>query len=178
MAYDSSQENAFLYQLYTATNGEPESRASMYDIGAALGLSTEDAGEIAQDLCIKGHAELKTLSGGIGITRQGLKKLNVAPGPDAQLADLTLGKDPVVGSDGVCVVEEMLNLIKTAMAQAQQNYPDIEEMVIDMKTIEVQMLSPKPKTTVIKELFRSLAQCFKNCGPDDLNEKLVALVSS
>ncbi len=178
MTLDGSQENTFLYELYTVTNGDPAQIASSQDIGATLGIDTDDAAEISQTLCIKGLAELKTLSGGIGITRQGLKALDITAAKDSNLALFTLGKDLVLNLESIEIVDLMLAEIKKAISENKQSYSQIEEMVIDLKTIEVQMLSPQPKTQVVREIFRSLKACIQKQGPDDLTEKLDALISS
>jgi len=62
------------------------------------------------------------------------------------------------------------------MTQANASYGQWEEMVIDIKTIEVQMLSPHPKTAVIREVLRSMVQCLPE--KDDLKRKVDALIAS
>ena len=152
-----NKELLYLNELYTATSGETDAQVSMYDIGAALGLESNEAGELAQTLCIQGWAELKTLSGGIGITTEGLKELNVDIPRDADPLVATLGTGPCLDEEGKDAAVNMLNQIKTAIAASELPYPVLEEMIIDIKTIEIQMVSPRPKTSVLKEVFRSLA---------------------
>jgi alpha-D-ribose 1-methylphosphonate 5-triphosphate synthase subunit PhnG len=178
MASDPAFETVFLRELYTLTNGDPSAQASSTDIGARLGMDESDASEMGQNLCIQGLAELKTLSGGIGITLQGLKALDVSPASDVAAAHLTLGQDRILGRDDIKAVDIMLAAVKDALAQTSRPYPDIESMVIDVKTIEVQMLSSQPKTLIIKAVFRSLADHFNATGPDDLAKKLTAFISS
>lgn len=180
MTEESSGNNAFLFELYTATAGDTEAQVSMFDIGTTLGLEKDDAGEIAQSLCIQGLAELKTLSGGIGITRQGLKELNISVAQNSDLSAFALGHDPVLESDspGAEAVSHMIEEIKKNMATIKQPYSRIEEMIIDIKTIELQMLSPQPKTQIIREIFRSLHEAVKGQGQEDLSEMLEALISS
>jgi len=52
----------------------------------------------------------------------------------------------------------------------------LEEMVMDIKTIEIQMLSPHPKTGIIREILKSIARCL-SCDAD-LKGKLDALIAS
>ncbi len=73
---DNPEEQAYLNQLYTMTQGDPGVQVSMYDIGAALGVEKSEAGALAESLIIQDLAELKTLSGGIAITGNGLKALD------------------------------------------------------------------------------------------------------
>ncbi|MFH2060212.1 MAG: hypothetical protein ABIJ59_15085 [Pseudomonadota bacterium] len=180
MTEENSNNNAFLFELYTATAGDTEAQISMFDIGTTLGLEKNDAGEIAQTLCIQGLAELKTLSGGIGITRQGLKELNISVASNSNLSAFTLGHDPVLekNSPGSEAVNHVIEEIKKNMAAIKQPYPRIEEMIIDIKTIELQMLSPRPKTRIIREIFVSLRDSLNNQGQEELSTMLEAILSS
>ncbi len=178
MDQEATQENFFLSELYAATNGDPDSQISMYDIGERLGLEKNLAGETAQALCIKGFAELKTLSGGIGITILGLKELNMAPAPDNALSALTLGKGPVLDEESLSIVNHMADEIKKTVGTGGQSYPKMEEIIIDMKTIEVQLLSPRPKTDIIREIFRSLFHTVKDGENNELTARLGTLISS
>lgn len=178
MGNPPSREIDFLHQLHEMAEGDPEKQVSMLDVGASLGLDENDSGEIAQTLCIKGFAELKTLSGGIGITVHGLKKLNISPGENGSMALLTLGSEPVLNQEGQNIVNQVLEEIKIAVSDSKSDYPQLEEMIFDIKTIEVQLLSPKPKTAIVKEGFRSLATAFTTIGPKTLFEKLNHLISN
>ena len=71
------QMNNFLQQLYQMSSGDVTAEVSMYDVGASLGLDKSDAGAVAEDLIIDGYAELKNLTGGISITTEGLRMLEV-----------------------------------------------------------------------------------------------------
>ncbi|MCG8684875.1 MAG: hypothetical protein MI892_08370, partial [Desulfobacterales bacterium] len=59
---------AYLSQLNEMTGGDPDAQVSMHEVGQVLGIEKDEAGQMAEALFIGGHAELKTLSGGIGIT--------------------------------------------------------------------------------------------------------------
>ncbi|WP_299976973.1 hypothetical protein [Desulfobacula sp.] len=105
MDLDSPEANAYLFELYTLTKGDPKAQVSMYDVGTGLGLEKTDAGAMAETLFIQGYAELKTLSGGIGITRQGLDLLQVKPVPESNPESLHLGTGPVLEGQGKETVE-------------------------------------------------------------------------
>ncbi len=179
MTLDNPEARAYLFELYTMTQGDPKAQVSMYDVGTTLGLEKTDAGAIAEDLFIQGFAELKTLSGGIGITRQGLEELDVQadPGTDNDIS-LRLGSSPVLEGQGQEAVEKILQDIKTNIVQTNLPYAKLEEVVMDIKTIEIQLLSPHPKTAVIREVLRSLHHSISASGPEDLAAKLNALIAS
>ncbi|MBA3012200.1 MAG: hypothetical protein KKF12_09995 [Proteobacteria bacterium] len=169
------EAKAYLNQLYSMTQGDQEVQVSMYEVGEALGLEKDEAGVLAQDLFIGGDAELKTLSGGIGITRQGLLALDMKIDYQGDQT-LQLGKGPVLDDRGKEVVEKMLGEIQAFLGRAGTPYGKLEEMVMDIKTIEIQMLSPNPKTGIIREVFKSMGSNLS--GDGDLKGKLDAVIAS
>jgi hypothetical protein len=91
---------------------------------------------------------------------------------------LDLGKGPVLDDQGKEAVEKIIQDIKKEIARTKQPYLKLEEMVIDIKTIEIQMLSPTPKTEVIREVLRSLHDGLTASGPENLTRKINSLVTS
>lgn len=169
------EANAFLFQLYSMAKGDPLVQVSMYEVGEILGLEKGDAGSLAEALFIEGHAELKTLSGGIGITRQGLKALDMKIDYRGD-EGLQLGGGPVMEDQGKDSLEKILEEIKAFMGGVKTPYGQLEAMVMDIKTIETQMMSPQPKTEIIREILRSIAASLS--GDGDLKGKLDALIAS
>ncbi len=178
MKIDSPESRAFLFELYTMTGGDEAMQVSMHDVGERLGLEKSQSGTMAENLFIQGLAELKTLSGGIGITRQGLKVLDIKPPPKPGDEFLELGAGPVLKEKNMEAVEKIMLETKDAIASSTIQYPEIEEMVIDIKTMDVQMLSPQPKTQIIREILRSIHSRVSANGPEPLAGKLEALINS
>lgn len=178
MEIDSPESNAFLFELYTQTRGDVDAQTSMTDVGNALGLDKAAAGALAEALFIQEFAELKTLSGGIGITRKGLDLLQVKLPPKAGAPFDGLGTGPVLESQGQASVERIVHEIKTGLYQASPAYEQVEEMMMDIKTIETQMLSPRPKVGIIREGLQSLNGCIKKTGPKALTRQLENLINS
>ncbi len=155
----------YLEELYSRTQGDADAQVSMFEVGEALGLEKAEAGALAEDLIILGWVELKTLSGGIGITSQGMEiLLGPGRGKTAACRGLRLGNGEVVDEDGRIAVDKILIDIKEILICGNKNFGQVEEMVIDMKTIEIQMVSPKPKTAIIREVLRSLNAGLKSLG--------------
>jgi len=166
MTIEDMQIENFLRQLYQMSNGDISTEVSMYDIGATLGLEKPKAGAMAEDLIIDGLAELKTLTGGISITVEGLQALDVnvpASGSagDARAAGLVLGDDKIIGPELFKAVEQLVVDIKEAVGKAALSYDQMEEVVVEIKTMETQLLSSRPKTAIIREVLRSLSQLLK-----------------
>lgn len=166
---------AYLFQLYSMAEGDPQAQVSMYEVGEALGLARSEAGSLAEALFIEEYAELKTLSGGIGITRKGLKALDMKIDYTGDTS-LQLGSGPVMEAQGKEGLEQILKELKEFMGGAGKPYGQLEEMVMDIKTIEIQMLSPHPKTGIIREVLKSIAQILSE--KEEIRAKLTALIAS
>jgi hypothetical protein len=175
---DNPEDYAYLNQLYAMTDGDTNTQASMYDIGAALGVEKSEAASLAESLFIQELAELKTLSGGIGITAKGVKALGKASPSSSQPQALSLGRDPVLSAETKKRVTGVLTDIKTVLEKEKSSYPWIEEMVLDIKTMEIQLLSPNPKTGIIREIFKSMHGNLKQSDANTLNQTLTAIISA
>lgn len=163
MNIDSDTERAFLCELYNTTQGDPAVKTTMQAVGSAIGLDKEQAGKIAEELIGKGLVEIKTLSGGIGITDEGndaARQLGAAPAA----SDPKLSPGPIVDAEDRQAVEMLLAGARQALTGIKADYAGLEEMVMDIKTTEVHLLSSKPKTAVIKELLRALQASLENAG--------------
>lgn len=178
MTIANTQMKSFLRQLYQMSDGDTDTAVSMYDIGAILGLEKSAAGTIAEDLIIDGYAELKTLSGGITITAEGLQALDIkvpsSAGADAHAANIVvLTTTEVLDAEALQAVEKILEEIKGAVGGTTADYGKIEELVIDIKTLETQLLSGRPKTAIAREVLRSLSASLKDGnGNTQLAEKI------
>lgn len=179
MDIESPEVLAYLNQLNTMANGDPDTRVSMHEVGEVLGLDKDASGQMAETLFIGGHAELKTLSGGIGITSMGLEALGIhAPvsGEDTPV----LSHEVVMTGADTRHLDVIVADIKSAMSKAEMAYEDMEALVVDLKTIEVHMLSPKPKTAVVREVLKSVHQNLENLEHDafpQLSARIAAMVS-
>jgi hypothetical protein len=153
----NSQQKSYLEELYRATSGDPTVQASMHDVGAVIGLDREAAGKLAEELIAQGYVEIRTLSGGIGITQLGIESADTGA-ETTDSADWRLGGTTILDEKDRTAVEAALEAIKNVVAKNNVSYPQMEALVMDIKTIEVQMLSPQPKTAVVREVFVSLQQ--------------------
>lgn len=160
MNSDEMTSASYLQELYDTTQGDPEVTVSMHDIGLAIGIEKSEAGRIAEELMVTGYIELKTLAGGIGITSDGLTSLGITPQPDQNETSLQLSSGADITSEDRQVIDTILGNIKNTMTAQNHEYQSIEQAVLDIKVIELHLLSPSPKTGVILALFRSLAQSF------------------
>ena len=160
MNSDEMTSASYLQELYNTTQGDPEVTVSMHDIGLAIGLEKSEAGRIAEELMVTGYVELKTLAGGIGITNDGLTSLGITPQRGNNETALQLSSGTDITDEDHQVIDTILSNIKIAIASQKLEYRSIEQTVLDIKVIELHLLSPTPKKDVILALFRSLAQSF------------------
>lgn len=178
MTLEDRETAAFLYELYRQSDGDTEKQVDSNDIGQALGIESDLAGSLAEQLCIMGFAELKTLSGGIGITVEGMKALDVTIPAGTVETNLTFGNDIVLSGDGIKLAQDLIDEISKTAAAGSDDFEQTEELVIDIKTIQVQLLSSKPKTRIIKEIFRSIQNNLEKRGNQELSGKLKTLVDA
>lgn len=162
----SSEALRFLTELHQAVKADPNASVSMYDIGRTLGLDKTQAGRVGEEVIAMGWAEIKTLSGAIGITTEGL--LVAEPSGGASAAPrLTLGREVVLDAESRVSAEKALALIQERIPGLATSYAGIEELVIDLKTAQVQLLSPRPKTAILREILRSLQIALRSAGAGD-----------
>lgn len=141
--------------LNRSTDGRTEAQASMYTLGEAIGLDREASAAAAEDLMAHGLVEIRTLSGAIGMSDQGASLMTDGH-PDGSSKVLRLGTaSPLTTSQGE-LVEQVLTRLKSELGQSGLAFEALSEMIADIRTIEAQMGSPKPKTMIVRECFASL----------------------
>jgi predicted ArsR family transcriptional regulator len=167
----NAQEERYLEELFKLTEGKVDSTVSMFDIGAVIGLERDAARRTAEDLIAEGLVEIKTLSGAIGITPQGIELAQSLGFAEAG-AGLALGQAPLLDEPGRRALDAVLAAIKDHLAKAPTAFERLEEMVIDIKTIEVQLLSARPKTAIIRAVLASLKETLHTAGASALADDL------
>ncbi|MEE4167171.1 MAG: hypothetical protein V2I35_14305 [Desulfocapsaceae bacterium] len=177
MTIEDPLELNFLGELYRKSEGNPARQVSMYEIGDVLGLDKNSAGALAEELIVGGYAELVSLSGGIAITADGLRELNVSPETSFENVN-RLGNEKHLTPEGIAAVEEVLNRIKRLGAGTGFTYLDIEEIVIDIKTAEIQLLSSKVKTAIIREILKSLQDTLEGTEDSEVTNQIRSMLQS
>jgi hypothetical protein len=180
MDIENSEAKRYLEELHLQTQGKNDIQVSMHDVGDAIGLDKTEAGMIAEELIIEGLVELKSLAGGIGITSEGIALVTGTEGSNslAGADDLRLGNTRVLEDQGRQAVEKILTGIRGAVAPNQISIGQLEEILVDVKTIETQLLSPSPKVAVVREVLRSLHKALTDVKLGRLAEQVNALILS
>lgn len=161
----------FLNELYRQTDGNLDLQVSMYEIGAALGLEKSSAGGLAEELIYQGLIELRTLSGGISLCPEALEFLGLkgSGGPEQQ--EHVLSRASVADSDDIAIVNKLMSAAKHTLPGSSLPYEQLEEAMIDLKCVELQLLSSAPKTAIIRELLRSLHAIIEKTGDRELADR-------
>jgi hypothetical protein len=147
----------FLLELHRSTEGNPDAQVSMYTIGETFGLDRDASTAVAEDLMAQGLVEIRTLAGAIGLSGQGADLM--ADGPDNCAGDgLRLGTTSPLTPSQCEGVDALLTQLKSELGQSGLAFEALSEMIADIRTIETQMTSPNPKTTIIRECFTSMLQ--------------------
>jgi len=174
MSTISQEEKSFILELHNIVGDNVDAQVSMYEVGASLGMEKGATTAMSQDLMIEELVELKTLAGGIGITTKGLQLLRkqglIAGSAGEQL--VRLGKGPFLDKEDREQLEKLMAEIKAGIFSTPTSYPQIEELVIDLKTLETQLLSPRPKTAVVRAVLGALPASLSAGGAKEIAEKI------
>jgi len=153
----------FLIQLFDQTRGDPSNQVSMYDIGRLMGLERNAATRVAEELIGSQLVEIRTLSGGIGISAAGsqlVQNLIGALAPEAEKS-YTLGDEPVLDAGGREAVARVASEIKAQIGALGLNFNTLTELMADLKTIDAQLESSRPKTAIVRQCLLSIGGVLK-----------------
>lgn len=150
----------------------------MYELGASLGFDRESSSRMTEDLIGSQMVELRTLSGGIGISEKAIKEiadsgLAGTAAPDSLAA---FGKKPVIDADARQAIEQITADVKSRAGSFGLDFDRLSEVLADLKTIDAQLDSPQPKTAVIRECFRSLKSTLESVETDETGDRIGRLL--
>jgi len=155
---------AFLIQLFEQTGGDPSAQVSMYDVGEGLGLDRDTSSRVAETLMGLQLVEIRTLSGGIGISTEGANEVRRLTG-GASPADGSPGKltdQPIMDTNSCRGVEQAAGELKSQAGNLGLDFDGLSELMADLKTIDAQLGSSRPKTAIIRECLRSVKGILKD----------------
>jgi hypothetical protein len=163
------KSSLFLVELYLQTQGDPSVTVSWFDIGETMGLDREASTRTAENLFGTGLAEIKTLSGGIGITADGVTEARQLGGSITSKGDpgLVLRNTPVLNEAACQAVEQIAADLKSHIGEKRLDFDSLAELMADLKSIDAQMSSPNSKTAIIRECFRSIMGVLQKTGDTD-----------
>ena len=148
----------FFKLLFIKTGGDTKKQVSMHEIGNEAGLDKPESKTIAEDLMSLGLIDIRTLSGGIGLTEEGAIEAQgwFADIPGIGPTGMRLGNQPIVGEKNSEIIADILTCLKPRVGKIGMTFDDLTEMIADIQSLETQMRSSRPKTAIVRECFRSM----------------------
>ena len=168
----------FLIKLFEQTKGDVSIQVSMYDIGELLDMDRDTASTVAQELMGLQLAEIRTLSGGIGISAVGSERIQDLMGPMASdnSGSADLGDTPVLTSGGQQTVGQVVSELKNQTGSLGLDFDTLGELMADLKTMEAQLDSSRPKTAIIRECLRSVLGVVEKAQDSRISGRIRQLV--
>jgi hypothetical protein len=170
----------FLINLFEQTDGDTSVQVSMYELGESLGLDRDAASRVAETLIGLQLVEIRTLSGGIGISLDGaaqVKDLMGGASPAGKSA-AKLSDGPIMDQSGCEAVQQLAEEIKAQAGRLALNFDDLSALMADLKTIDAQLGSPKSKTAIIRECLRSLKAVLEQLSENEILVRIRGLLGS
>ena len=171
----TSDEQQFLRALHDNVGGDPGGSASMYAVGETLGMDRAVASRTAENLMSWELVEVRTLSGAIGVTPAGVDLIGASGGGEGGAG---LGEGPVVDEAARQRVEAVAGDLKSRIGGMGLGYEQLSELTADLKTIDAQLGSPKPKTAVLRACFESIGDAMPEAGPPELRSRILDLLNA
>lgn len=174
----AENEERFLIELFEKTDGKTAGSISMYDIGSNLGLEKEGARQIAENLMSEGLVEVRSLSGSIALTQEGIEAAENlgAGGAEAGDAAAPLTTAPIIDEAGRETVEALTASLKARAGELELSFDPLAELVADLRTIDAQLASSRPKTAVIRACFESIRKVLQTAGDEEELTKVKQLL--
>jgi DNA-binding transcriptional ArsR family regulator len=152
-------EARLLKALFEETGGDPSAQVSMYELGEPLGMDRPTVSHAAEELMSEGLVDIRTLAGAIGLTEAGRDQMAGAAEGDGESSDgMALGDAPVLDTDRRGRVETEVAAIKAGTGELGLSFDALSELAADLRTVDAQLASPRPKTAIVRECFRSIGE--------------------
>ncbi len=168
----------FLIQLFEQTSGDPSAQVSMYDVGQGLGLDRDTSSRVAETLIGLQLVEIRTLSGGISISTDGADEVKRLRGGGALTGGSPgkLSDQPVMDPISCQGVEQAAGELKSQAGNLGLDFDGLSELMADLKTIDAQLGSSRPKTAIIRECLRSLKDVLEDLADSESLVKVKGLL--
>jgi len=156
MSIDTPEKDSFLQELYRTSGGEVEVQVSMYQLGDSLGLSKSEVSALSEDLIIDGYVELRSLSGAVSITEEGLAALGIASQNDLSATLPRLSGEDILTVEDRQLLAEIISRIQQCTFGASTTLAQLEDLLIDLKTLELQLQAVQPASAISMAVLASM----------------------
>lgn len=178
MNSDDLAVKSLLETVHSQTGGDTSQHISMYEAGQSIGLEKTEARSLAEELIMQGLLELMTLAGGVAITQEGMDLIGATSvNRSSPSSTLNLTQNKVLDEAGKKQIQELLEEIKEVTKSQSLDFAATEELLFDIKTIEIQLFSPRPKSAIFLEVLRSIQELLTKTECKQLSEKLGTIIN-
>jgi hypothetical protein len=169
----------FFRSLFIKTSGDKKKQVSMHEIGNEAGLDKPASKTVAEELMSLGLIDIRTLSGGIGLTEEGVLEAQrwFADIPGIGAAGITLGKHPIVGEKNGTAISDILTGLKPRVGKLGMAFDDLTELLADIQSLEAQMRSPRPKSAIVRECFCSMLPTLTRSGETETLSRIKSFLA-
>ena len=176
MVESDQGKKQFLEVIWQATSGETGVQVSMYEIGDTLGLDRTQSSAIAEELIVDGYAELVTLSGGVAITAEGLLFCGKAQQTGETQLHQRLSGDTILSGGDVELINSTIAAVRGMGDLHSLEFEMLETLMMDVKTLEVQLLSPSPKFGIVSAIIAAIAETISKTSNQVVSDRLQGLI--
>jgi hypothetical protein len=181
MSYQQLDEEGktFLLELYRESHGDVSQQLSMYAIGEQMGLERATTSKLVESLIGWELVEIRTLSGGVGITVGAVEELEALGfGEPSEGADTpSLGSGPVLEAEAREALETLVADLKQQTGSLQLPFDGLSEWMADLKTVDAQLESPHPKTGILRACLESLREPVARADLPSLSRRIQAMLA-
>lgn len=157
MTEEEQQLETFLLALFNRADGDCEYQVSMYDLGFEMGLDRAESSALAEELMVEEMIELRSLAGGVSLTVKGVDWLQQRGVVQCSTkAGLRLSGESVLTDGDRVAVSKMIDQVKQELSLQPHSYEQMEEVVFELKTLEIQLLSGRPKFLIVKAVLTEI----------------------
>jgi hypothetical protein len=169
----------FFRSLFIKSGGDTKKQVSMHDIGNEAGLDKSATQTVAEELMSLGLIDIRTLSGGIGLTEEGAIDAQkwFADISGNSIAATKLGNRPVVGEKIGEIITDILTGLKARIGKLGMDFDDLTALLADIQSAEAQMRSPRPKTAIVRECFRSMLSTLASRGETEILSRIESFLA-
>jgi len=143
----------FFSALLRHINTDTNKTVSMTVVGADIGLDKASASRAVEELMALGVVEIRTLSGGIGLTEDGKRLAEQSIPMDDPEA--VLGKMPQITEAARAAMQALVSSLQGWIAGLPSGF-DATQILSDIQTMEIQLASPHPWTAILRECLKAI----------------------
>ena len=184
----------YLELAYNKSGGSSFKHLNMWELGSELGFNRDEIGTICEYLNGEGLLEHRTVGGGIAITHYGVREIEEALAhptkpthyfppvnvihihhmEQSQIQQGTVGSTQSASfSFNAGAITSFVSELKAALPQLGLSQDASSEVDAEIKTIEAQLGSSRPKGSIVKESLASVRRILESASGGVIAQNLL-----